>query len=170
MHLCIILNCWTKPPNVGSKLRDWLSYEVKLVNDNHHEKKERLSDRFVRELEFRNYSPRTISSYLATLVQLSRHYKQSPADITIEQVKKYLYYCKEERGLSNSFINQAISAVKILKQDVLGQGWGEGIKIKRPRRNHHLPDILSKQEIASLIDVTPNPKHKAIIAVLHTWG
>ena len=90
--------------------------------------------------------------------------------ITTEQVKKYLYYCKEERGLSNSFINQAISAVKILKQDVLGQGWDEGIKIKRPRSNHHLPDILSKQEIASHIDLTPNPKHKAIIALLYSTG
>ena len=124
----------------------------------------------VRELQFRNYSPRTITSYLSTLVQLSRHYSLSPEVITTEQVKKYLYYCKEERGLSNSFINQAISAVKILKQDVLGQGWDEGIKIKRPRSNHHFPDILSKQEIASLIDVNPNPKHKAIIALLYSTG
>ena len=101
---------------------------------------------------------------------MSRHYNLSPEEITIEQVKKYLYYCKEERGLSNSFINQAISAVKILRQDVLGLDWDKGIRIKRPRRNHHLPDILSKQEIAALIDVTPNPKHKAVIALLYSTG
>ena len=104
------------------------------------------------------------------LVQLSRHYSQSPENITTEQVKKYLYYCKEKRGLSNSFINQTISAVKILRQDVLGVSWDEGIKIKRPRSNHYLPDILSKQEITALIDVTPNLKHKAIIAVLYSSG
>jgi integrase/recombinase XerD len=104
------------------------------------------------------------------LVQLSRHYKLSPEKITIEQVKHYLFYCKEKRGLSNSFINQTISALKILKQDVLGQEWDEGIKIRRPRRNHHLPDILSKQEIELLIEVTPNPKHKAILAVLYSSG
>lgn len=104
------------------------------------------------------------------LVQLSRHYKLSPEKITIEQVKHYLFYCKEKRGLSNSFINQTISALKILKQDVLGQEWDEGIKIKRPRRNRHLPDILSKQEIETLIEVTPNPKHKAMLAVLYSSG
>ncbi len=129
-----------------------------------------MSDRFVRELQFRNYSPRTVTSYLTTLVKLSRHYSLSPEVITINQVKKYLYYCKEERGLSNSFINQVISAVKILRQDVLGLNWDEGIKIKRPRRNHHLPDILSKQEITTLIDVTPSPKHKAVIGVLYSTG
>ena len=104
------------------------------------------------------------------LVQLSKHYGLSPEKITTEQLKEYLFYCKEKRGLSNSFINQAISAVKILKQDVLGLQWDEDIKIKRPRRNHHLPDILSKQEINALIEVTQNPKHKAMLAVLYSSG
>ena len=104
------------------------------------------------------------------LVQLSRHYDQSPETVTTEQLKAYLYFCKEKRGLSNSFINQTISAVKILRQDVLGMAWDEGIKIKRPRRNRHLPDILSKQEIDTLIEVTPNPKHKAMIALLYSSG
>ena len=72
--------------------------------------------------------------------------------------------------MSNSFINQTISALKILRQDVLGLGWDEGIKIKRPRKDHHLPVILSKQEINALIEVTLNPKHKAILAVLYSTG
>jgi len=102
-------------------------------------KEDRLSQQFTRELTFRNYSPRTIRAYLylSMLFQLSKYYNLSPEKITIEQVKKYLYYCKEKRGLSNEFINQTISALKILRQDVLGLGWDEGIKIKRPRRDHH---------------------------------
>jgi site-specific recombinase XerD len=104
------------------------------------------------------------------LIQLSKHYDLSPEKITTEQIKEYLFYCKEKRGLSNSHINQTISAVKILKQDVLGLSWDEGIKIKRPRLNHHLPDILSKQEMNALIKVTPNLKHKAIKAVLYSTG
>ena len=104
------------------------------------------------------------------LVQLSRHFNLSPAEITNEQVKEYLFHCREKRGLSNSFINQTISAVKILRQDVLGVEWDRGIKIKRPRRNQHLPDILSKQEVNALISVTHNLKHKAILALLYSTG
>jgi len=104
------------------------------------------------------------------LVQLSRHYSQSPEQISIQQVKQYLYYCKEKRGLSTSFINQSISALKILRQDVLGISWNEDIKIKRPRKSHYLPDILSKQEVSQLIKVTYNPKHKAILALLYSTG
>lgn len=104
------------------------------------------------------------------LVQVSRHFDQSPDEITTEQFKEYLYHCKEKRGLSNSFINQAISAMKILKHDVLGQVWDEKIKVKRPRPDHPLPDILSKQEINKLIECTANLKHKAILAVLYSSG
>ena len=104
------------------------------------------------------------------LVQLNRHYGLSPEKITTEQIKQYLFYCKEKRGLSNSFINQTISALKILKQDVLGQQWDKGIKIKRPRKVYHLPDILSKQEVNTLLEVTKNPKHKAIMALLYSSG
>lgn len=104
------------------------------------------------------------------LVQVSRHFGKSPDEITSEQLKEYLYHSKEKRGLSNSFINQTISAMKILKQDVLGQEWDEKIKIKRPRLDHPLPDILSKQEVNKLIECTPNLKHKAILAVLYSSG
>lgn len=104
------------------------------------------------------------------LVQLSRYFNQSPDRITTEQLKEYLYYCKEKRGLSNSFINQTISAVKILRLDVLGLDWDKELRIKRPRRDYPLPDILSKQEINKMVEVTSNPKHKAIIAVLYSSG
>jgi len=94
----------------------------------------------------------------------------SPAELSTEQLKEYLYHCKEKRGLSNSSINQIISAMKIIKQDVLGQPWNERIKIKRPRKENPLPEILSKQEVFKLIECTSNPKHKAILAVLYSSG
>lgn len=129
-----------------------------------------MSQRFVRELKFRNYSPRTIASYLNMLVQLSRHFNCSPEKVPAEQFKQYLYHCREKRNLSNSFINQSISALKILKADVLGQPWDDGVKIKRPRREHHLPSILSKQQIKAMLEVTPNLKHRAIMALLYSAG
>jgi site-specific recombinase XerD len=104
------------------------------------------------------------------LAQLSKHFNTSPEKISVSQVKEYLYYCREQRGLSNAFINQTISALKILRQDVLGLEWDKKLKIKRPRRHHHLPTILSKSEVNNLVEVTANPKHKAIIATLYSTG
>ena len=103
------------------------------------------------------------------LIRLSKHFNQSPDQISTLQLKEYLYHCKEKQGLSNSFINQTISAVNILRKDVLGLAWDQGIGIKRPRMNHHLPDILSKGQVDQLIEVRPNFNHKAII-VLYSTG
>ena len=125
--------------------------------------------RFIREMEIRNYSARTISCYVSMLANAAKYFHLSPDKLTIEQIKDYLHYCTKERGLSVSTINQTINAFRILFQDVLGMDW-EKIKIKRPRKNKHLPDILSREEIAKMLQLTNNPKHKAIIAVLYSSG
>ena len=120
-------------------------------------------------MEIRNYSPRTVKNYLAMLVTASKYFHLSPDKITVDQLKSYLHYCTKERGLSVSTINQTINAFRILFQDVLGISW-ETIKIKRPRKNKHLPVILSKEEVSKMIEVTVNLKHKAIIALLYSSG
>jgi integrase/recombinase XerD len=104
------------------------------------------------------------------LVQLSRHFGKSPEEISSEELKEYLYDAKHRRGLSNSFINQTISAVKILYQDVLNQKWDDQIKIKRPRKDLPMPEILSKDEVVQMIEATSNFKHKSIIALLYSSG
>jgi len=120
-------------------------------------------------MEIRNYSPRTVKTYVAMLATASKYFHLSPDKITIDQLKNYLHYCTRDRGLSVSTINQTINAFRILFQDVLDISW-ETIKIKRPRKNKHLPVILSKEEVSKMIEVTVNLKHKAIIALLYSSG
>jgi len=60
--------------------------------------------------------------------------------------------------------------MKILQRDVLGYDWNEGIKINRPRKDYQLPIILTKPQISAMISVTPNIKHKSIMAVLYSGG
>lgn len=104
------------------------------------------------------------------LVQLSRHFGKSPELITSWELKEYLYFCKEHRGLSNSFINQTISAVKLLQEDVLGLPWDATIKVKRPRRDYPMPEILSPEEVLRLVSSPTNIKHRVILAVLYSTG
>jgi len=104
------------------------------------------------------------------LTNLSKHFNKSPETVTGEELKQYLYHSRQTRQLSNAFVNQTISAVKILHRDVLGLDWDNQIKIKRPRREQPLPDILSKEEVLRMVEVTANLKHKSIIALLYSSG
>jgi site-specific recombinase XerD len=120
-------------------------------------------------MQTRNYSPRTIHSYVACLSSLSKYFNCSPDLLSIEQLKEFLNYCITEKKSSVALINQIISAFKILQQDVLGRQW-EPFRIKRPRRDKKLPVILSKQEVKKLIDSTLNLKHRTILALGYSAG
>jgi len=120
-------------------------------------------------MQIRNYSQRSIETYIHMLRSLEKYHNTSVDEITTSQVKDFLQYCIEKKQVSVSYINQIISAVKILQKDVLGKEW-ETIKIRRPRRILKLPIVLSKEEVKSLIETTRNLKHRAILAVIYSAG
>jgi len=120
-------------------------------------------------MQTRNYSSRSICTYIHLLGDLEKHFKCSVDEVSVDQVKEFLHCAITERNLSVSYVNQVISAVKILQEDVLGKEWGS-IRIKRPRRIRKLPVVLSKEEVKSMIEKTKNLKHKAILAVIYSSG
>jgi len=50
------------------------------------------------ELCIRNYSERTVRSYITSISQLSMYYKTSPDKITKDQVKDYAYHLIHSNG------------------------------------------------------------------------
>jgi site-specific recombinase XerD len=101
--------------------------------------------------------------------KLAKFFNQPVEEITIEQFKDFLHHRINVDRVSVPMINQAISAFKIIQKDVLGRDW-ESIKVKRPRREKKLPVVLSVEEIAAIINVTENLKHKALIALAYSSG
>ena len=94
-------------------------------------------------MRIRNYSERTIQTYLHSIEKVALHFSQPPGKITISQFKSYLYYLVNNQDASISRINQCISAWKILQQDILGREW-EKVLIHRPRREKKLPVIITR--------------------------
>lgn len=120
-------------------------------------------------MRVRNYSERTVSSYIAAISQLSKFYKISPDKISGEQLKSYAYHLINSKQVSTSTINQLISAWKILQIDILGNEWEE-FRLKRPRREKNIPQVLSQEEAHRLIDAQKNLKHRMILSVAYATG
>jgi integrase/recombinase XerD len=123
----------------------------------------------LQEMQIRNYSERTIVSYVRCIERLSFHYKTPPDLLSLDQIKSYLHYCVTERNESTSTLNQIISAVRILYADVLQRTW-EPIKLKRPRKEKQLPVVLSTHEVSLLIDSVKNAKHRLILITAYSAG
>ncbi len=121
------------------------------------------------EMQIRNYSPRSIKSYIALVSSVSSHFGKSPEHISIAELKAYLFHKVETKNLSASGINQTISAFKILFKDVLGRDW-DPVKIKRPKRPKQLPVVFSKEEISLILNRIRNRKHYCLIALTYASG
>ncbi|MBN2763926.1 MAG: tyrosine-type recombinase/integrase [Bacteroidales bacterium] len=123
----------------------------------------------IREMQIRNYSEKTIRSYVASISKLTIFFNLPVEDISVNQFKDFLQHRIAIDEVSVSMINQSISAFKIIQQDILKRDW-ESIKIKRPRRERKLPVVLSVDEVASMINATKNIKHRTLLMLAYSTG
>lgn len=128
-----------------------------------------LIDQFIHELQLRNYSTRTITTYSSLLSKVENNFNLTLDKVSTLQFKDYLHRRITTEGISTSMVNQYISAFKILQSDLLKRDWQQ-IKVKRPRKEKKLPVVLSLGEVEKMITVTRNIKHKAIIMLAYSAG
>jgi site-specific recombinase XerD len=116
------------------------------------------------ELRLRNYSQNTINSYMSEAKLFLRHFNHPPGEISETEIKKYLKASK-----STSQLKQRIGALKRFYQLVVKQP----LKFKYidyPRREEHLPVVLSQDEVRRLFTVCKYPKHRAILFLFYSTG
>ena len=68
----------------------------------------------IKEMQYRNYSPRSILSYSGLLSKLENFYDQPLDEITTQELKDYLHQRITVDEISTTMVNQYISAFKIL--------------------------------------------------------
>lgn len=122
-----------------------------------------------KELEYRNYSERTVDSYCLTMATFEKCIGKRLSQLTVTDLKTYLHYALTVKNCSISFANQNISAFKIFTVDVMHKEW-DGFKIKRPRKVQKLPEVLSLDEVERMITATANIKHRAMLTIMYSAG
>jgi len=116
-----------------------------------------------------NYSANTISSYTKWFNVFMRvHQYQNPDTLTEMQVVKYLSWMTE-KGLSPSSLSMVVNALLYYFRTVLKKDSFE-IKLPRPRREHHLPAVLTMEECFRIFGSVDNPKHKLLLLIGYGAG
>jgi len=119
------------------------------------------------EMRLRKFSPRTIKSYLMYVEACLRFVLKSPREVDGADVRNYLDNLAQT-GKSASTLNTAYSALQFYFGKILYRKFF--VNIPRAKKPHTLPEVLSKEEIRRMIDVTANPKHKCMIQILYGTG
>ncbi|MFT5512425.1 MAG: integrase/recombinase XerD [Bacteroidia bacterium] len=118
----------------------------------------------------KRYSINTQKTYLQMIYVFFSYFKDLPiAQIDNESVQLFLADHIAKRGYSRSYQRQMISAIKSFYKDRFKSQLNlEMIPI--PRKSSTLPKVLSKEEVKSIIDVTPNLKHQTILMLIYGCG
>ena len=125
-------------------------------------------DKLEQRLVLRNYSQKTISTYLANIKKVARDINKSPSEITEEDLKTYILNNKS-RTLSTSTQMMIINSFKALYREIYHKKFDHDI-LPRPRISQRQPDILSYEEIQIIIDNITNLKHRTIICLMYSCG
>lgn len=128
-----------------------------------------LRNSMIQQMELKGFSPLTIKVYIFHLLQLSKHFNTSPDLLSVEQIRTYLHQTVAEKKCSRSWMNQMVSALKILYCDVLRRQW-DPLDLPRAPREKKLPVILSRDEVSRIIQVTENIKHRAVLMLTYSAG
>ena len=127
-----------------------------------------LRQKMIRELELHRKSPRTIEAYVAAVAQLAMHYRRSPEQITVEEIRDFLHYLITERRLAFQSCNQKLAGIRFFYKHVLGRG---DFDLRVPaKRSGRLPEPLSRGEIARLIEAALHPKHRVLLMTAYAAG
>jgi len=124
---------------------------------------------YLQKLETRKYSLNTARNYIAHFEKFMNYYSSlNLSSIGEDQINDYLsHLVKEDR--SDSYINLSINSIKFYYEIVMGMP-NRFYSVERPIKQEKLPEVLSKEKIMRMIEVTNNLKHKCIIKLLYSTG
>ena len=129
----------------------------------------KLKEKMRMDMELKNFSIRTIDTYLACVKSFVVYHKRSPELLGYEHIRDYLYYLLKEKKASQSTINQTYSALKFLYEVTLRGDWSS-FKIPRCKVSKRLPVVLSKQEVNAVFSMLRNLKHRAVLMTIYSGG
>jgi site-specific recombinase XerD len=128
-----------------------------------------LRQRMLDAMVLSGKADRTQEAYVGAVFGLARHYHCSPDTLSAEDVQHYLLHLLRERHLSRSSVNQYGCAFRFLYGRVLGLD-GESFQIPLAPAQQRLPEILSRAQIAALLEHAPHLKARTLLSCAYALG
>lgn len=128
-----------------------------------------LRERLAQDLEIRGRSARTQDAYVACVKNFVAHFDRPPGKLGLEHIREYQLFLIHERGISWSYFNQIVCALRFFYNVTLGRGWDID-KLPYQKRERRLPEILSSEEVVGMLAATDRLRDRAILMALYGAG
>ena len=128
-----------------------------------------LRQRFIEDMQLRNFAPTTQRSYVHYVAEFARYFRRSPEQLDLEAVRHYQLHLMEQCKLSAASVNTFTSAVQFLYLTTLEMPWSKE-DFARPRVENKLPVVPSLDEVRRLFDHVPGIKNRAALMLCFGAG
>jgi integrase/recombinase XerD len=127
-----------------------------------------LRQRFIEDLQLRNYAANTISAYVPAVVRFALHFRLSPERLGAEHIRQYQLHLLGQHVCWSTF-NQTVCALRFLY----------GITLQRPGLVHMipygkkpktLPAVLSQDEVRRLFDAVAAGHRRLLLETAYAAG
>jgi integrase/recombinase XerD len=127
-----------------------------------------LRQRMLEEMRIRNLSIRTQETYISQVFKFAKYFGKSPEFLGPEEIREYQLYLIEKK-VSWSVFNQTVCALRFLYSKTLKiPAQIEEIPFsKQPKK---LPELLSPQEVKTLLDHVNDFKYRVALTTIYAAG
>jgi site-specific recombinase XerD len=124
----------------------------------------------IEDLRVRNYSPRTLETYVRCVAAFAKHFGRSPAELGAEDVRRWQVHLVDEKKASASAMNQHAAALRFLYSVTLQRKEVPVEQIPYTRLGKRLPVVPTPAELGAFFDAVSNLKHRTVLLTLYAAG
>lgn len=131
--------------------------------------KEQILSRLREDILLRGLSKNTLESYTIN-VRIFLEYCNRPVDLLdVDDIRNFLWYLIQEKKSSPGTVNTYSAAIRFLFAVTLNRTLNY-LQIPRQKKRKTLPEVLTREEVFSIIEHCQNIKHKAMLMVVYSSG
>lgn len=129
----------------------------------------RLRKMMLEDLQRRDYSQDTIRCYIHTVEDFSRRFNRPPDRLGPRHIREYQAELFQKRKLSPGTVTTRLAALRFFYTKTLKKAWNIA-ETPYPKKRHRIPAVLSREEVAELIDAARTSYQRILLMVLYATG
>ena len=129
----------------------------------------RLRQLMIEELQRRNFAETTIRSYVHGVEHFSRYFHRRPDQLGPEHIRHYQAMLFSKLKYSPNTVTLRLASLRFFYIQVLKKGWSIA-ETPYPKKVIHLPQILTPEEVAQLIDAAELPFYRILLMTMYGTG
>ena len=129
-----------------------------------------LRRRMIEDMQVRNFSPHTQSTYVLQVSLFARYFTKPPDQMGPDEIRSYQVYLTNEKKLAPGSLLIAVAALRFLYRVTLHKDWSVEDIIPAPKKPQKLPIVLSPEEVLHFLSCVASAKHWTILTTCYAAG